>query len=272
MRLAPLLLGMMLAACAQPASVSGDAANAAPKIVSLNPCTDAILAEVTEAGQLLAISHYSHDPAASSMDLKLARQFAVTGGTVEEIISLQPDIVVAGSFLAPSTRTALDDLGIRVETFGMAADVEQSINQVRTLAGIAGQTSRGDQLVARIEAALAAGQGDADGQIPAVLWQPSGIVPGEGTLIADLMRRAGFSSHSQALGMGQADYLSLEQLLVSPPRVLLIAGQERSQAHPALDRLSEVHRASLAASMLYCGGPTIIAASRRLKAIRDEVS
>ena len=272
MRLTPLCLVMVLAACAQPAQVSGDAGAAAPTIVSLNPCTDAILAEVTAPGQLLAISHYSHDAAASSMDMELARQIAVTGGTVEEIIALQPDIVVAGSFLAPPTRHALDDLGIRVETLGMAADVQQSLGQVRSLAGIAGQAARGEQLVSRIEAALAEAQPSSGAQIPAVLWQPSGIVPGDRTLISDLMRRAGFSSHSAAMGMGQADYLSLEQMLASPPRVLLIAGQERSQSHPALDRLDGVHRASLDPSMLYCGGPTIIRASRRLKAIRDEVS
>ena len=37
-----------------------------PTIVSLNPCTDAILAEVADPAQLLAISHYSHDPRATS--------------------------------------------------------------------------------------------------------------------------------------------------------------------------------------------------------------
>jgi hypothetical protein len=47
----------------------------APAIVSLNPCSDAILAEVADPGQVLALSHYSRDPRSSSMDVGLARRF-----------------------------------------------------------------------------------------------------------------------------------------------------------------------------------------------------
>ena len=62
---------LLLASCA-PQPVPGSHA-LHPTIVSLNPCTDAILAEVTAAGQLLAISHYSHDPRGTSMPLAQAR-------------------------------------------------------------------------------------------------------------------------------------------------------------------------------------------------------
>ena len=68
-----------------------------PTIVSLNPCTDAILAEVTAPGQLLAVSHYSHDPRGSSMPPAEARRYRATGGTVEEVLALDPDVVVASS-------------------------------------------------------------------------------------------------------------------------------------------------------------------------------
>ena len=66
-----------------------------PAIVSLNPCTDAILAEVADPAQILAISHYSHDPQATSMDLAAALRFRATGGTVEEVLALAPDIARA---------------------------------------------------------------------------------------------------------------------------------------------------------------------------------
>ena len=49
-----------------------------PTIVSLNPCTDAILAEVADPAQLLAISHYSHDPRATSMPLMPGRSTSIT--------------------------------------------------------------------------------------------------------------------------------------------------------------------------------------------------
>ena len=97
---------LTLAACAQQPQPPP---TAHPTIVSLNPCTDAILAEVTAPGQLRAISHYSHDPRASSMDLAEARRFRATGGTAEEVLALGADLrVVSGSFDDAANLVALD--------------------------------------------------------------------------------------------------------------------------------------------------------------------
>ncbi|GAA4643477.1 ABC transporter substrate-binding protein [Pontixanthobacter gangjinensis] len=240
-----------------------------PTIVSLNPCTDAILAEVAAPGQLLAISHYSQSPDSTSMDLADARKYAVTGGTVEEIMALQPDVVVASNFIAPATRQALQAQGIRLETYGIASTIADSDRQIRELAELAGDQAAGEALVKSISASIANAQ-PADGFKPirAVLWQADGIVPGAGTLISELIRRVGFTSHSAARGFKQADYLSLEQMLTDPPQLLLLAGQERSQRHPAIDRLASTRKASFDSSLLYCGGPTIIRAMERLREIR----
>lgn len=260
-----LLMAMVLAGCGVP--VTAPEERERPTIVSLNPCTDAVLAEVADPEQVLAISHYSHDPRATSMDLATARRFAVTGGTVEEVLALQPDIVVAGSFLPPATRQGFARLGIRVETFGMATTVTDSEVQVRQLAALAGHPERGEMLVQRIETALAVGRSKGEA-VSAILWQPGGIVPGEGQLVDWLLANAGFANASAARGMAQADYLSLEALLAAPPRVLLVAGHERMQSHPALDAVPEMSRADYPASLLYCGGPTIIRAAERLREVR----
>src|SRR5690606_14697762 len=127
-----------------------------PTIVSLNPCADAILAEVAAPGQLLAISHYSHDPRASSMPIERARGYRATGGTVEEVLALDPDVVVASSFIAPATAQAFRRLGIRVETVGIAGSVADSAAQVRQLAALTGEEARGEALVAEIGQAVAA--------------------------------------------------------------------------------------------------------------------
>ena len=44
------------------------------RIVSLNPCTDAILAKVAP-DKLVGVSHYSHDPSAASMPVAQARRW-----------------------------------------------------------------------------------------------------------------------------------------------------------------------------------------------------
>ncbi len=264
------LIALVLLAGCSPHAVP-IATKGAPTIVSLNPCTDAILAEVAGPDQVLALSHYSRDPRASSMDIFRARQFGVTGGTVEEVLALKPDMVVASVFMPPTTRAGLEDLGIRVETFGIASTIADSDAQIRRLAALAGNPKGGEALVAKIDKSLAeATLSKGSATIPTVLWQPSGIVPGEGALVSELLRRAGFASHSAAIGMGQADYLGLEQVIANPPRLLLVAGQERSQLHPALDALPDMRRAPFDPGLLYCGGPTIIRAVGRLREIRED--
>jgi iron complex transport system substrate-binding protein len=262
------LLALATAACAQTAAPSGAHH---PTIVSLNPCTDAILAEVTAPGQLLAITHYSHDPRASSMPLAEARRFAATGGTVEEVLALDPDIVVASDFLDPATANALRRLGVRVETVGIAATAAQSEAQVRRLAALAGQPAKGEALVATIDRAVA-GAHRGGRPVTARVWQEGGLVPGPDTLVAHLLANSGFASLSAARGLGQGAYLSLEQVLADPPRLVIAAGEERMEHHPALRHLKGVRYAAIQPNLLFCGGPTIPRLAGKLAELRDHVA
>ena len=263
------LLPLLLAACtpATPPTTTG------PSIVSLNPCTDAILAEVADPQQLLAISSYSQDPASSSMDLAQAQSMRAVSGTVEEVAALRPDIVVGSTFTAPSTKAAFDRMGFRFEAFGLAASVEESFEQVRSLALIAGHPQRGEALIARIDAALAAAAPPPGPPVPAVVWQSGGIVPGQGALITELLARTGFVNFAAQKGLHQADMLPLEVMLADPPRLILAAGntyseEDRLLSHPALAGLTQTRRERLEPALLWCGGPTIIKAAGRLTQVR----
>ncbi|MBU2341323.1 MAG: ABC transporter substrate-binding protein [Alphaproteobacteria bacterium] len=259
---------LLLAGCADVRAPEPTAQTlpAQPTIVSLNPCSDAVLAELAGPEQLLAVSHYSHDPRASSMDVAQARRYRATGGTVEEVLALDPDVVVAGAFLAPATRAALEDMGIAVVTFGAAGGVEDSLAQVRELARLSGHEAAGEALAARIAASAVPVQG---ARVGAVLWQSGGIVAGEAALVTDLLGRAGFTSHSAARGLGQADYLSLERVAADPPELLLVAGSEPGQQHPLLEHLTQTRVEPFDPGLVYCGGPTIIRAMERLRGLRS---
>ncbi len=239
-----------------------------PTFVSLNPCLDAILVEVAAPDQVLALSHYSRDPAASSMDPARAAQFGVTGGTAEEVIALRPDIVLASSFIAPATRSALEGAGLTVATFGSPSSVEESLLQIRELAALTQREDRGDALIASI----------ADTRAPtgvarpsAMLWQPGQIVAGETSLVADHLEWAGFTSHAAAQGLGQADYVALETVLANPPDLLLVAGDAPGQEHPVLSKLADTQVKRFEPRLFYCAGPSILAARERLLAIRSEM-
>lgn len=242
------------------------------RLVSLNPCTDALLVELADPEQIAALSHYSRDPASSSIDMAESARFRAVGGSVEEVLALDPDIVLASDFLAPATRHALRDLGLQTEEFGIASDIAASFGQIRRVAALVGHPDRGEALIAQIEDAVRQAEAAAGDQpVATVLWQPGEIVAGEGALVSRLMRSAGLSSHSAALGLGQADYLPLELIIAQPPELLLIAGDSRAQDHPVLRKLSKTRVEHIDPKLLYCGGSTIIRAAERLSEIRREM-
>ncbi len=265
---AVLASGLLATACA-PASPEARPDAAFPTIVSLNPCLDAILVEIAPPDQVLALSHYSRDAGSSSIPASVASRYGVTGGTAEEVIAARPDLVVASSFLPQPTRAALERAGLRVATFGSPLTIAESAAQVREVAALAGRPRQGEALAARI---LAPPVPPAGAPADALLWQPGEIVAGEATLIAELLREAGFTSYAAARGMRQADRVSLETVLADPPRVLLVAGDAAGQRHPALaSGVPALHIARFDPSLIYCGGPTIPQARARLAAIRAQV-
>jgi iron complex transport system substrate-binding protein len=270
MRLAGLAL-LVLAGCS--AVPAREAAPAAPRIVSLNPCTDAVLVEVADPQQILALSSYSSDPASSSMDFATAHRFAAVDGTVEEVIALQPDLVLGSTFVSPATRAAFARLGLRYEGFGINPSVSDSLTQIRSIAALAGHPERGAAMVARIEAALAANAPPPGPAVSAIVWQSSGIVPGKDTLISELLTRTGFINSAVAKGLNQADVLPLEMMLADPPRLILAAGnpesnEDRMLGHPALAALKETRLERYDSALLWCGGPTIVRAAQRLGEVR----
>lgn len=282
----PALGALALAACARvvPADGAGAAARG-PRIVSLNPCSDAVLAQVADPAQIVALSFYSRDPQQTSMDLAQARRFPSTDGALESVVALHPDLVVASTYTPPATLAALRGLGLRVETVGIADSLETARAQVRSLAAWAGHPERGATMLAQIDRAVAAAAPPPGHvPIPTVLWEPGGLVPGQRTLVSDLMARAGFANFSAQRGLGQSERLPLERMLADPPRLILAVGADRGARapgdgpeedrllfHPALAALARTTRVPLAPNLLYCGGPTIPRLLDRLVVVRREL-
>jgi iron complex transport system substrate-binding protein len=237
------------------------------RIVSMNPCLDSVLVRVADRAQVAAISHWSHDPAGSSLPLSLARQFPAHGGTAEEVIAARPDLVLLTPFTPLATRDALARLGIPTVAIGVPATIAQSLAQVQQVADAVGQGARGAALVAEIEAGLSAARRPGPPR-PALMRMASGFVPGPGSLSEALMAHAGIASVSADYGLKGAAVLGLEALALSPPPLLVT---DRPQAlHPLVAKLP-TRVAAFDRHLLNCGGPSLVPAARRLAAIRDSL-
>ncbi|WP_304165095.1 ABC transporter substrate-binding protein [Phenylobacterium aquaticum] len=249
------------------------------RVVSLNPCLDAILVQVADRDQIAAVSHYTHAPSSTSSGA-LGLTFPFTHETAEEVVALRPDLVLTARHSSPATRAALARMGVRTELFGLPNTVEESLAQVMQVARAVNRPERGQALVARIRAALAeAAPPPGARTLTAVTFQSGGFATARGTLMDEMMRRAGFENAATRYGLTRTSNIPLEKLIADPPDVLL-AGQlepgaptwaDRVLAHPALAHVAHrMYRAVFPQNLTFCGGPVLIDNARMLAQARRD--
>lgn len=248
--------------------VAGSAARAEPhRVVSLNPCLDAILVAVADRDQIAAVSHFSHDPATTSAG-RAGLSLPFTYGSAEEVVALRPDLVLAPRYSAQATLAALGRLKVRTVLFDVPDTVDQNLDQVMQVARAVGHPERGRALVGRIRAAIAAAA-PAPGtpRLTAITFQAGGFATAPHTMLDDMMRRTGFDNQAERYGVRLTGYVPLESLIANPPQVLLAGEPEpgapswadRVLSHPALaDLKGRTFRAVLPRRETFCGGPVLI--------------
>jgi iron complex transport system substrate-binding protein len=271
------LAAIVLFALAAPQPSS--ARDAPRRVVSLNPCLDAVLLDVADPSQIAALSRYSREPGQSAVWAR-ARRYPATSGTAEEVAALHPDLVLISGMGASGLTGVLPRLGIAAADFGVPASVAQSEAQVRRVARLVGHPDRGEALVARIEAALAAASPAAGTpRLSALVYVAKGFASGPGTLMDELMRRAGFDNAVRRYGFTRSADVPLELVVADPPQVLL-AGRlapgeptwaDRAISHPALAAVAKrMKRETFPQTLLFCAGPVMIPALQALSAARRD--
>lgn len=269
------LLAVLLAGCAAPTRGPVSGGPHTGGIVSTNPCADAMLVELAPE-RLSAISQYSHDPAATSLPLTVARRFPATAGTAEEVIALRPSLVVTSSFTPLATRDAYQRAGLKTLLLDSPTSVAGSEAQIALIADAVGQGARGKAMIARIEEALArAAPRDAKAAPSVLLFIGGTLANGPGNLLDELMARAGLHNAAKDYGLAYTSPVALETIAAAPPALILTPGPSRNATlrTRVLNRMHAGTRyATFARTLINCGGPTIIPAVARLAELRARES
>jgi iron complex transport system substrate-binding protein len=269
------LTGAVLAA----AWACGALAGAAPqRIASLNVCTDQLLMLLVERHRIASVSHLATDPHTSAMAAE-ARGLAVNHGLAEEVLPLDPDLVLAGVYTARHAVSLLRRLGHRVVEVPIALDVEGIRANVRSVARALGAERRAEALIARFDAGWAALGRAGRGPAPrAVLYGANGFTAGSGTLEHAVLTHVGLRNLAAEIGVRGVAQLPLERLLVARPQVLVTGRAEEGASlaaergrHPALRRALEQARGGgavvrIPGALWTCGTPAILAAAELLAA------
>ncbi|HEX8447538.1 MAG TPA: ABC transporter substrate-binding protein [Sphingomonas sp.] len=231
------------------------------RIVSLNLCADHFLIPLADRGQIAALTRFARDPEISA-EAARAAHYPVSRGTAEELLALRPDLVITSPWRRAAIAELLRGRGVAIADVPDAQDYAGIRANIATVAALVGHPDRGTALIARMDAQLdALGPARGHGRT-AAYWQRRGFLTGAGTLVDDLLRRAGLANLATRLGRPALSRLSLEELVANPPDFLFAeAGPVRDQGtelltHPAVLRaVPPRRRLHIPGALIACATP-----------------
>jgi iron complex transport system substrate-binding protein len=239
-------------------------------VASLSVCGDQLLLALAEPGQIASLSSGATDDRISYY-AELANRYPHGAGGVEALIGYAPDVVLVDAGIASETRARMERLGYHVFEIDAVNTIDDAIAQVRDVAALLGRESQGEAVAAVIEAARRQATRTNWGDT-AVAFRRGGVVPGDVSLMTDLLAVIGLNNVGEILSGGDGR-VPLEVLVASPPDYLVVPEPEPASigqslamlSHPALMSLfPPARRILLPDRLTYCGGPSLPEALRWL--------
>ncbi|MEW7977804.1 MAG: ABC transporter substrate-binding protein [Candidatus Sedimenticola endophacoides] len=255
------------------------AASPPGRVVSTNLCTDQLLLLLADERQIASVTHLAREPNSSFM-AEAARGYPVNHDRVEELLALQPDLVVTGGHARTGTAALLDRLGYRVEHFPDAADLEGIRANIRRMASLLGRRARGEVVIGRMQRRIiAATTALPEKPLSALFYQPRGYTSGSGTLHDLALHLSGWRNVATEEGIRGFAPIDLERVLLARPVQLFTSTYapgtdslaQRQLRHPALRQLTAA-RPMIEIGYRYwiCSGPMIAEAVERLARARRD--
>jgi iron complex transport system substrate-binding protein len=200
---------------------------AAPRaIVSLTLTTDEILVDLVAPARLKALETFAADPGISNV-AAFAQAFPTKiTAEKERLIALQPDLVFVADWKEKEFIQALRDAKVPVFVFHSPDNFDQLKTAVNQVATLVGEATKGQALLARVEArlaAVAAKEKGVPGPRPTILsYSFWGSTYARGTSFDALVDKAGLTNAATQAGLAGWPQLSKEQVLALDPDVIAL--------------------------------------------------
>lgn len=197
------------------------------RIITVSIGHDEITLALVSSERLIAVGAVSKDATYSNV-ADLVQDKQETTRDPEEIIALEPDIVVTSPFVPIEVVDALERVGITVVQTGLQHDLQAQINTILLMGYIYGEEARAaefaDELQARYDALLAV---TSDKQPkPSILstarYSDTIWVAGSNSTQGELIVAAGGVNAAESAGVDGNQTSSLEGLIAMAPEIIII--------------------------------------------------
>lgn len=197
-------------------------------IVTLGLYTDEMVLGMVPTDKMAAVSHYLDDPKESVLVEKAKKiPNKVTDPTVEQILSWQPDLVIANGWTSEDKIETLTDMGIPVVVCGPANSYAEIQETLRLVAESIGEVEKGEKIRQKMdeirdEITAKVAKIPAEERKSVVLLSLMTSYGGAGSAFDDMCRHAGVVNASAAAGLKNGQKLTKEMLIKSDPDFLLL--------------------------------------------------
>ncbi len=223
------------------------------RIVSLTLGTDEILLSLVDPLRIVAITQYASDPGISNVsDLASVIPTQIKHPSVEVIVALQPDLILAASYTTHDLVQQLNDLGLPVLTLTIFSSIEGIEKNIRTIGRRLGEPKQAEALIIEMKARLKS-VSDRISEIenrPGLLsYSLEGWTSGKETTFDEIVTLAGGRNLAAEAGIVKSPKISLEAVLEWNPDILILnawqpedsnTNNKKLLAHPALQTVSAV--------------------------------
>ncbi|MEH6559088.1 MAG: ABC transporter substrate-binding protein [Oceanicoccus sp.] len=243
------------------------AENKPQRIASLNLCTDQILLMLVSRERIASITHLAEQPE-YSFTWRQAQGLHKNSGLAEQIIPLQPDLIIASPYSPGSAVKLLPSLGFPVEIVEIPTSLANVEAFIRELGVLVGEPSRAAEIINTMQQKIARSEQLLSQQIrepmTAITYAPNGHTAGKNTLKNEILEKSGYRNMAADLGVDYYGNLSIEQLLYANPDLVVIDDStnnrnslaQRFTEHPVLKKVMGSSRVvHVDANQWLCAGP-----------------
>lgn len=234
------------------------------RIVSMNACTDQLVMLLAPPERIRSVSYLAVDPRTSVM-VEEAKKLHINHGLAEEVIPLEPDLIVAGRYLARATVNLLQKLGYNILDMDPEYTLDGFRQNLRTVAKALGEDAKAEDIIARFDDRLAGLQARVTRtDLVFADYEVNGMTSGKATMVADVVRHAGMTTLGEKLGFSGTRRISIEQLILAKPDVIATGNPWRNPPalasenlrHPAfIHLLKDVPTVAIPDNYWVCGTP-----------------
>ncbi len=264
-------------------SLAAVEAKAGPvRVVSLDYCADATLLALAGEKTELYLSPDATKPFAWGRDL--AQNHMRHSGSTEEILNLNPDLVIHSGLGHLKSVSMLDRFGFKIIDIGYSESLHHARQAVRTVGNALDRSGTADRILETMDRRLeqvakTVERLDKSGPRPQALYlTPSANTTGSGTYLDEVMTLAGIDNRLAVRGVIGWASLDLEDMAQNPPDMVIssffesLSGWQSAwlfSRHPVtMQAMERAMQVKVPARQWGCGGFFIVEAVETLAEAR----